>query len=58
MRELEGILKLDEPTQVIEQLTNAEYAFACWRLPNTQETHFIISMEKPKKVEELQIATI
>lgn len=56
MKEITTILSLKQPSELINQLENAEYAFAIWRMPNTTESTFIISLDETTTIQDFQLA--
>lgn len=56
MKELASILSLKQPEELIDQLAETGYSFAVWRMPNSTESKFIISLTEPTQIPDFQIA--
>ncbi|SNS71538.1 isochorismate synthase [Ekhidna lutea] len=56
MKELASILSLKQPEELIDQLAETGYSFAVWRMPNSTESKFIISLTEPTQLPDFQIA--
>lgn len=55
MTELHKLLDIQQDNQLIQKLELSGYGFAAWRMPNSGESNFIISLSDVDRIDELQL---
>lgn len=58
MFEIQSILNIFQKGELIEKLEGAGYAFASWRMPNSNTSQLIISLQNVKRPVDFQIAEL
>ena len=58
MIELQKTLKIHDKDQLIKKLEIAGYAFATWRMPNSTETQFIVSLGEVNQITDFQLSEL
>lgn len=55
MTELQKLLDIKQDNQLIQKLELSGYGFAAWRMPNSSESNFIISLNDVERIRDLQL---
>ncbi|MEO9484656.1 MAG: chorismate-binding protein [Ekhidna sp.] len=58
MIELQKTLDILHKDQLVKKLELAGYAFAAWRMPNTSQTQFIVSLDTADKIDTVELSAL